>query len=260
MNRATKRPLWLRVAAGAGAAAILLLLGWFYMGFNGNPFTRVYVTWKVHRYVAENYQGQALDVSFASYDFKTGGYGCGVSSPHSQDTHFRVYLGQGGELCDNYSEYVASGFNTWARQEKELDTKVEALLGAVYPYPVELCLVEFQTEGLPAPALDSALELRALPAPFRLTVWVEAQPADDWNALAGALLDLYGVMEANGLSPQYYSVSLRWPRGEDGLPTRFDSVHVYDVPSARLAQPEGLADWMRETCAEQQAQEAKEKD
>ena len=227
----------------AGLIAILVFFAALWDGFNGNPVSVAVSTAKIKDYVARTYPDQELAVERAFRDFKRGGYSCLVRSPSSQDTFFTVSI-NGERFTDSYEFQVTRRNNTRERLESELHGLVTAAVEDSFPYETQLVgaeLIMDEEESTPADwLLDMPFDLENLPEPVGVRVWT-CTDRPDYQTLALRLLELRALLEKAGIYPDFYSMTLEMPYGEDGRPVSFDaSAQVEYFPSQQLTDDSGL--------------------
>lgn len=126
----------------AGSLAFLLIGGILVIAnqFVGNPASKFIVNRRAPQYIKNTYPSLDLEVSKASYNFKTGGYDVFVESPSSMDTHFNVEFSPTGKIhYDSYENDVAGKWNTWIRVGKEYRDMVQVIFGAQgFPYKSDI--------------------------------------------------------------------------------------------------------------------------
>ena len=246
-------------------AILIVLLGiisYLYFSFNGSLIVKMIRTKEAKNYVAETYSGEELDVSFAVYDFKMGLYMCRVDSPKSQDTSFYVWKDRSGTVCDDYEYLVTQRGNTVTRLSQELDRYAEQELLKVLPYKTSLILCDFYSPYEDADRakleLDMPLDVKALPHPAELTVWLETQnDKPSWDELAVRLREIEKLMRDIVPDTEYYSLNIqkRYALVGDEVVsnTSDDDVSVYGVPRSVITG-DGLEAWLAEEKAKQDAE------
>jgi len=111
-NKYIRYMLYLVIAAVAGTAL------YFYLGFFGNPVSKLLIKNSAEKYVAENYPD--CYVERRGYNFKDGRYFANIQKENSPDTNFFVYADWLGNIdYDSYESYVTSGHNTANRMMME---------------------------------------------------------------------------------------------------------------------------------------------
>ncbi len=120
---------------------------YFYLGFFGNPVSKMLCKNTAEKYVAENYPH--CYVGKRGYNFKDGNYFANIQCETSPDTNFFIYTDWLGNFKrDSYESYVASGHNTMNR----LMMEYRALLDAAIPqedvdYTLDIYFGDILTEG-----------------------------------------------------------------------------------------------------------------
>lgn len=136
----------------AGISAFVLIGGilWFANGFLGNPISKIIANHTAKKYVTENYSNMQLEVSDASYNFKTGYYHVQVKSPISKDTYFSISISPLGKVqYDSYEENVIKKFNTYTRLNESYWTKIKDIFeDKEFPYKSDICFGELKEKSL----------------------------------------------------------------------------------------------------------------
>lgn len=84
---------------------------YFYLGFFGNPVSKILCKNTAEKYVAEKYPD--CHIERVGYNFKDGRYFANIQREGSVDTNFFVYFDWLGNIhYDAYESYVLSGHNT----------------------------------------------------------------------------------------------------------------------------------------------------
>lgn len=228
------------IILGSIMLVLLLLVGWLYLAFCGNPITIFQCKKKVISYVDENYQDLKLVVDQVSYDFKLGQYVVTVKSETSKDTYFSVIYSPKGELVrDEYAEMVASGWNTYRRVNKEYEDWVEeAMHDKGMPGNCEIYYGELKwdarigAEGESEEELeekdhrlnsdrlelDKDYDVKELGKEYgHLNIYAEEKEVTAVNA-AQMLLKIHKYLESKGIT--YYDVYfvLQYPKPDEDTP------------------------------------------
>lgn len=227
----------------------VLLIGVYavYASFNGSLIHKAILTDTARDYIAENYPSQELEVDYAVYDFKLGGYHCDVQSPTSVDTAFDVYETSDGKLEDDYEIAVVNKENTIRRISIELDRAVDEIFPPAFPHRTRLVMCDYCYKDEIDRSkfeLDMKLDLACLPQPAELTVWVETSGAEPtWEEAARLLREMAHTTDDLGLDISYYSISVEYPYDEtDGerKPSDYGSiVGASEVPK-EIVESDGL--------------------
>lgn len=107
------------IAFGVGALLISFLL-YLYVGFQGNPISKLVINSRVSGYLEKEFPKNDFQLEGAQYNFKDGSYSVKVQSKSSIDTHFYVNYNWLGEVKgDTYEAEVTSHWNTYQRLEQE---------------------------------------------------------------------------------------------------------------------------------------------
>ncbi len=238
------------------SAVTLLVLVALYcaliLPLNGSMIYKAIFTDRVRSYVTETY-GEGFTVDHAGYDFKINGYLCHVKSNTSEDTHWTIYEGKDGELSDHYDFEVMQKENTIWRLTREMDIRMVQDFLPIYPRNCVNYMCFFEKEPLDRGTpevrerfeLDMPLDMKNLPLPLEMTLWVECD-APSWEALAESFRDAKEATDSLGWQVSFYSVSLYTPlMGEDGKPTSTATDYcAYQVP-CEMIEDDTLADYLK---------------
>ncbi|MBQ8604820.1 MAG: hypothetical protein IJ410_08285 [Oscillospiraceae bacterium] len=108
-------------------AAVVAVALYFYLGFFGNPISKLLCKNTAEKYVAANYP--ECHVERWGYNFKDGNYFANIQKEGSPDTYFFVYTDWLGNLkYDSYESYVTSGHNTTNRMMMEYRAVLDSAL------------------------------------------------------------------------------------------------------------------------------------
>ena len=109
---------YLKLFAIILAVILLSVVLYFYLGFFGNPVSKLLMKNSAEKYVAENYPDCHIET--VGYNFKDGRYFAKIQKEGSVDTNFFVYADWLGNISyDSYESYVTSGHNTANRMMME---------------------------------------------------------------------------------------------------------------------------------------------
>ena len=109
---------YLKIFAIILAVILLSVVLYFYLGFFGNPVSKLLMKNSAEKYVAENYPD--CHIENVGYNFKDGRYFANIQKDGSMDTNFFVYADWLGNISyDSYESYVTSGHNTANRMMME---------------------------------------------------------------------------------------------------------------------------------------------
>lgn len=127
-----------RVIAFVFASSIVLVLGYFYVSFNGNPISSWLASHNAKEYIAETYPNTDYQTEKAFYNFKFAEYVVRVKSQKNIDEHFSLSYHWTGKLeRDSYEDEVKSGWNVLMRLEDEYRGLVDTAFDAS-DFPVDL--------------------------------------------------------------------------------------------------------------------------
>jgi len=130
----------------------LVLIGgivWIANGLVGNPVSKMLAENTAKNYIAEKYRDMQLELSDASYNFKTSNYRVIAKSPTSIDTYFDIAVSSLGKIrYDSYEDDVLKKWNTYRR----IDTSYRLMAERI-----------FDSEDFPYRSYISFAELRELP-------------------------------------------------------------------------------------------------
>ena len=116
MKQSTKKVL--KIVAGILLVAVISVIVYFYLGFFGNPVSKILCRNSAEKYVSENYPD--CHIENVGYNFKDGRYFANIQKEGSVDTNFFVYTDWLGRITyDAYESYVSSGHNTQSRMFME---------------------------------------------------------------------------------------------------------------------------------------------
>ena len=119
---------FLKILIRIVVVAVLGIALWFYLGFFGNPVSKMLANHSAEKYVAQNYPDCYIEN--VGYNFKDGKYFANIQKEESADTNFFVYFDWLGNVThDSYEGYVTSGHNTANR----LFMEYRALLDEALP-------------------------------------------------------------------------------------------------------------------------------
>lgn len=122
MKQSTKKVL--KIAIGILLLALISVTVYFYLGFFGNPVSKLLMKNSAEKYVAENYPD--CHIENVGYNFKDGRYFANIQKEGSVDTNFFVYADWMGNISyDSYESYVTSGHNTANRMMMEYRDMLE---------------------------------------------------------------------------------------------------------------------------------------
>lgn len=120
-----------RIIAFVFASAIVLVLGYFYVSFNGNPISSFLATRNAKEYIEEMYPNTDYQTEKAYYNFKFSEYVVRVKSEKNMDEHFSLSYNWTGKLeRDSYEDEVKSKWNVLMRLEDEYRVLVDRGLEA----------------------------------------------------------------------------------------------------------------------------------
>lgn len=163
----------------------------FYFSFKGNPITKVITASKAKDYVESKWPGEEFTVSRAVYNFKFKEYVCRVQSLSSEDTAFKVYRSQKGELRDSYKEDVMERGSTIFRFERELRNYGEQILLPDFSRRARLFGCSFYDDkeyDYRKFQLDMEFDPSKLPVTAVLTIWTETKDQEPtWEDMAEVL-------------------------------------------------------------------------
>ena len=115
---------YLKLFAIILAVILLSVVLYFYLGFFGNPVSKLLMKNSAEKYVAENYPD--CHIENVGYNFKDGRYFANIQKEGSVDTNFFVYADWLGNISyDSYESYVTSGHNTANRMMLEYRDMLE---------------------------------------------------------------------------------------------------------------------------------------
>ena len=115
---------YLKLFAIILAVILISVVLYFYLGFFGNPVSKLLMKNSAEKYVVENYPD--CHIENVGYNFKDGRYFANIQKEGSVDTNFFVYADWLGNISyDSYESYVTSGHNTANRMMMEYRDMLE---------------------------------------------------------------------------------------------------------------------------------------
>lgn len=240
-NLDKKRTKALRIIALVVAIAMTAFLILFAFSLNGNPVSYFLVTSNAKKYVAENYPG--YKAGEAAYSFKDGTYFVEVTKPGSEDCHFMVKYGLGGNVeWDNYDSAITQGHNTAARLNMRYRELVDTVLESPsYPFETDIGFGDliFRDDETHDFALDTATlipdgiyDLNALAAEYgALTIYVKTEDVSPEKA-AEVLRELDEVLSSGGVT--FKAIDLYLGNGKEGISPK--NVHREEISESNLAE------------------------
>ncbi len=242
-NRDKKRTKALRIIALVVAIAATAWLILFAFSLNGNPVSYFLVTSNAKKYVAENYPG--YEAAAPAYSFKDGTYFVEVTKLGSEDCHFMVKYGFGGNVeWDNYESAVEQGKNTAARLNMRYRELVDTVLESPsYPFNTDIGFGDLicrddETHDF---ALDTATlipdgiyDLNALAAEYgALTIYVKTEDISPEKA-AEILVEIDDLMTQGGVT--FKAIDLRLESDDRGSDFYIDNIHRDEISESNLVE------------------------
>ena len=214
--------------------ALLLIASFifaFVNSFTGNPVSAAIASGKIREYAAATYPALNLELSEVKYNFKNNAYGCTAQSKTSEDTVFTISF-RGGKVTDDYAYEVANHFTTYRRLSKEFNDLVTPIIEKEYPHKTTLIIGDLAGDTQPLTP-DKPLNLKELPLPLSLTVYVEDDVRDQAQ-MAALLLELHKLMQSKDIPIDQYSLRLEEPLPENEKPGSGDNLYLTDFPASKI--------------------------
>lgn len=237
----------LRIIALFIAIAMTAWLILFAFLLNGNPVSYFLVKRNSRIYVSENYPG--YEAATPAYSFKDGTYFVEVTKPNSEDCHFMVKYGLGGNVeWDNYDSAITQGHNTAARLNMRYRELVDTVLESPsYPFKSEIgfgkLMFERDYEDDSDPAYDFSLpndilkpdalyDIAALGAEGGvLTLYVYNEDVSPEKA-AEILREIDDLMTQGGVT--FKAIDLHLGNGDEYIAP--ENVHREEISESDLAE------------------------
>lgn len=231
----------LRIIALFIAIAMTAWLILFAFSLNGNPVSYFLVKRNSRIYVSENYPG--YEAATPAYSFKDGTYFVEVTKPNSEDCHFMVKYGLGGNVeWDNYDSAITQGHNTAARLNMRYRELVNTVLESPsYPFKTDIGFGDliFRDDETHDFALDTATlipdgiyDLNALAAEYgALTIYVKTEDVSPEKA-AEILREIDDLMTQGGVT--FKAIDLHLGNGDEYIAP--ENVHREEISESDLAE------------------------
>lgn len=221
-----------------GVAVIaLVVIGFIFNVFFGNPISKYNATEQMSRYLQDTYGMHNFIISDTKYNFKDTVYHIYVTSPTSEDTQFDVSYGD-NKIQDNYEEYVENKFNTHTRLNAEFDKIVMGFFEEKYTANIFIAGIGKYEENAKSLTLDMPLDMESLPMDSFATIYMESDDMS-WEALAKLAKEINEHFVSRQIFIHSYDLVF-----EDNLDSKnTDVVGVYDFDT-ELLQEENLAEFM----------------
>lgn len=228
---------FIRYTAYAVAVAVVGVALYFYLGFFGNPVSKLLCKNTAEKYVAENYP--ECHVERRGYNFKDGRYFANIQKEGSPDTNFFIYTDWLGNLeYDSYESYVTSGHNTANRMmmeyrdllnnalpQKSLDYILDIFYGDILNgyYGKELYNYSTETDSnayMPQEEiiLDKEYDYTDISYKYGYVCLYVNDEDVSVDRACEILLDVKEKLNKNNLGFYYIDFVLTLPRDADGTP------------------------------------------
>ena len=242
-------------------AAVITGTAYFYLGFFGNPVSKLLCKNTAENYVAENYPD--CYVEKRGYNFKDGNYFANIQKEGSPDTNFFVYTDWLGNLrYDSYESYVSSGHNTVNRMMMEYrDLLREALPRESVDYTLDIFYGDilndyygkefhnYSTEPdssayMPQEEiiLDKEYDYTDIGYKYGYVCLYVCDEDVSVQRAAEILLDVKERLDKNNIGFYYIDFVLQLPRQKDGAPNEDERRINIDYFRWDDIYEEGLAD------------------
>lgn len=235
----------MKILAGITAFALIGGLLGVANAFVGNPISKMLAERTAEKYIEENYSNMELELTDATYSFKSSNYYVDVKSPTSIDTHFTISLSALGKVeGDYYENSVLQKWNTFERISNSYRTKVEAIFDqSDFPYASTICFADLvgrtaeevsRDEESFGPIygliiedleLDKDYDIAELGKTAGSVVFYAEDEDVSVKRAAEILLDIKSILDQENLPFYTIDFVLEKPRKEDEKPMR-DAVTV----------------------------------
>lgn len=210
----------LKISAFVAALVLVVIVGFFACAFLGNPVSKALATKTAKEYVAETYAGTDYEIEDVSYSFKDSNYYAHIVSPSSKDTYFSLVIGLNGKLIyDNYETYVADGFNTEQRLDKEYRELTDTVLESkTFPCKIDFAFGELETHLLEEEfEIDGIYDINKLGAEAgRIALYVYDDEVSA-QRMAEVLLDVREAFDKAGVSFNKIDCTIQLEADEPGI-------------------------------------------
>lgn len=247
---------WIGIVAGV---VVLGLALWFYLGFFGNPVSKMLANHAAEKYVAQNYPNCYIEN--VGYNFKDGTYFANIQKEESIDTNFYVRFDWWGNLIDDaYDSYVTSGHNTTNRMFVEYRALLdEALPQDSVDFTLDIFYGDILTEywGKDLSQIDSddvaymPMEEIILDKQYdytdisykygRVCLYADHEDVSIEKACE-ILLTVKEKLDAKNIGFYYIDFVLQKPRDKDGMPNQDETRINIDYFKWDDIYTEGLAE------------------
>ncbi|SCG99321.1 YfjL-like protein [Romboutsia sp. 1001713B170207_170306_H8] len=217
----------IKILSGGLAFLLIIVILYFANGLLGNPISKTVANNVSKEYIAKNYQNMKLNLSNASYSFKTGDYYVQVKSPISKDTHFSLTISPLGKIIgDTYESDVLGKFNTLTRIDKIYNDKVNNVIESKeFTYKSDIYFGELSEDMLDRNKLelDKDYNLYELGKKAgHIVLYIQDEDVS-FKKASEILLDIKSMLDKQSVS--FYSIdfTLQKPRNENGELSSDDS-------------------------------------
>lgn len=230
---------WIRIAAGIGAVALIIILFWITIAFTGNPVSRILAVRSADEYIKEKYPDLEVEREDSYYEFKSGSYNVKYFKRKSKDIHFQIEMDYLARLkYDGYKEDVESKWNTRQRLDEEFSNYVENIIRENLNYDFNMVVPSTfsdEEEDLSWLEIDMVFDLHDIPLEQDLALYIYEEDRS-WERLAQVMLEVDGLMEENKIDIVKYTINLEeeW----DKKSNERDTLGVYDFPKEDIDSKE----------------------
>lgn len=232
-----------KILAGVSAISLIIILLWFANGLLGNPISKMMANNTSKGYIAKNYPNMELNISGASYSFKTGDYYVEVKSPTSKDTHFSLTISPFGKIIgDSYDNNVLDKYNTLYRIDLAYRSKVKEVFEEEdFPYKSDIYFGDIKDKESVEVSEDDeysypnyGLDREKLELDKDYNIYEVGKKAGhivfyaedediSIKRTSEILLDIKDILDKENISFYAIDFSLEKPRSEDGLSNSDDT-------------------------------------
>ena len=189
----------------------LVVLSLFANRMFGNPISKSDAEKNIKSYIIDTYRVTDFSIEDFGYSREFGGYGGYVMFDDSEDSYFYIrYNPKTRQFYDTYDELVASGFNTYARLNRQYWLTVGTTITLAYPEAsttgdgmLGKYVKEEEHKNWLVP--DMEFDMANLPLEATVSVFFSRQDTSA-QQFATDLIDLQKLMYKNLIAVDYFDV------------------------------------------------------
>lgn len=217
----------IKILSGGLAFLLIIVILYFANGLLGNPISKTVANNVSKEYIAKNYPNMKLNLSDASYSFKTGDYYVQVKSPISKDTHFSLTISPLGKIIgDTYENDVLGKFNTLTRIDTIYNDKVNNVFESKeFTYTSDIYFGELSEDMLDRNKLELDKDYNIYDIGKKaghIVLYVQDEDVS-FKKASEILLDVKTIFDKQSVSFYSINFTLQKPRSEDGESNLEDS-------------------------------------